>query len=83
MPTGLIEKFNYETQRVQEFSTIGLLIAREISRFIYADKLPHFLVNEDFNRKVDPAYSEKPNIFGLKLDEKVGVECFDKFPYRS
>lgn len=82
LPTSLIAKFTYETQKIEEFSTIGFLVAQEISRFLYTDKTSKLLVNhhEDFeaNEEIhiqDPAYSKKPNIFGIQLNEKVFSRC--------
>ncbi|KAJ6632918.1 hypothetical protein Bhyg_16916, partial [Pseudolycoriella hygida] len=76
LPTSLVAPFNYGSQKVEEFATIGFLIAQEMSRLIYDEKTSELFIErkENFRSNVeihlqDPAYSRKPNIFGIQLTE--------------
>lgn len=77
-PTSLISKFTSESQKVEEFAAIGFLIAQEIAHFLYTDKTSELFVSEIENFKthmeinlLDPAYTKKPNIYPIQLDEEV------------
>lgn len=69
-----------KTVKDEEFSSIGFLVAKEISHLVYTDKESTLFVFANVNENVktiiekqsqDPNFSKKPNVFGVQLDEKV------------
>ncbi|KAG4068587.1 hypothetical protein HA402_004928 [Bradysia odoriphaga] len=87
LPTSLIAPFTTESQTIDVFSTIGFLVSQEISRFLYTDHTSKLFVNEneDFKANMeihlqDPAYSKKPNIYGIQLnDEDINASQRSRF----
>lgn len=55
---SLIAKLTATSQKIEDFSTIGFVVAREISRFLYTDK-------------INVQKFAAPVIFGIQLNEKV------------
>lgn len=60
----MFAKFTATSPKIEYFSTIGFLVAQEISRFLYTIK----------NLKKENGIYDKPNNFGIQLNEKVYID---------